>query len=575
MKSIIMSSGMNSRINNIGKLTTYVVELLRRIRIVVNDIATRVYDYLEDNMRSILILGTAFSIGFGIIKTVFFTGYNVDSYQYYALSIEQWLISGAQDYLLTEYLARHRILYPFLIALLHILIPTDIAILACVLNLGFALGSVIVLRKILQNRDFSQFEIDLSSLLIILSYNFLNYWFNILTDMAGLFFLLIMLYFADQYMIHKSYRSLIVSVSALILCVMVREMYIIAAFVYIWMAKSALSKFIITCLIIIIGLISFMIIGNSVQILDFIISAQHHTLLESGDYLGLFIVLQQKWLNTDFTIGFLKGLLKVGIIPAFGCIILILLYRKNLNLGNIRKRLSEMDHIDFWFVNFFLIFTLVFANMQAPSGLRYWLPICWIPIIYVTKAINRQANFKTLKILVILFLALYPIAWSTGEWYVNRNVPEGTGPLTHQNYYLNEMDDLRTIYTYNQECTTISIVNGSYFNITHTPNESCNSSSSVFGLSIWIDIPNSVIVRTRVYSPNGARLELALLEAKRNFAPGWEAIRFLQTIESTPNEFEIYQFNATESFILRYISLSVEGPPNVQVIMDYLEIIAY
>ena len=128
----------------------------------------------------------------------------IDSYQYYAESLEKWIKTGTTDDLFYIFYAKSRILYPLIIAVVHILIPIDISLLACGINLLFALANIYLIRRLLLIYEFTKDEVNLFTLFNILSYNFLNYWFNIITDMVGLFFFLLMIIFLELFLNKES-----------------------------------------------------------------------------------------------------------------------------------------------------------------------------------------------------------------------------------------------------------------------------------------------------------------------------------------------------------------------------------
>ena len=84
-----------------------------------------------------------------VFQTIFYHGFNVDGYQYYALSIEKSIRKGEIDYLFANYYVRYRIVYPFIIAIIHIIIPINVSVLAYCINLAFAILSIFMIRKVM------------------------------------------------------------------------------------------------------------------------------------------------------------------------------------------------------------------------------------------------------------------------------------------------------------------------------------------------------------------------------------------------------------------------------------------
>jgi hypothetical protein len=552
-----------------------IASMLHKFHKRLSPLAECLYNAIEGNIRFILYFSLVISIIYGVLKTVVFLGYNVDSYQLYALSIERWLRNGTQDYLFNEYTARHRFLYPLIIAVLHIIIPTDIAILACILNLIFALSSVIVLRRILQLRSYSKFEVDLCSLFLVMSYNFLNYWFNILTDMAGLCFFLIMIYFIQSYIINGSHLNLLFSCLALLGSIFCREIYILGAFVYIFISKSWIKRIVVIAILTIIGIASFFL-SESVQLLvELFIPMDYRPIYQQGDYLQVFILLHQRWLDPYYTIGFLKGLVKVGIIPTTISIVVIYASKGFPGINELIRKIKEMNPILFWLIFFVLAYLILNGNITSPSGLRYWLPVSWIPLIFMSKAVVRETNDKVIKLGIIAFLVCFPFSWSSLEWYVNRHASTGTGSLLTPNQYSNDMDTLLSISFYDSNNISLSIEDNSYLNATSLSTAYINQeniSQSVLYIKLWKNITQEAIIRIRLRSPNNGYFKMALYEVNRDLSPGWGKEIYTTSFTNVTSIFETLEFTINTVFLLRAIALYVGGGHGKQIHFDYLSV---
>ncbi|MFW9905705.1 MAG: hypothetical protein ACFFFH_15335, partial [Candidatus Thorarchaeota archaeon] len=400
-------------------------EFISLIKRTTNTFAEIFLDFLRKHINYLIIGSFFLSIFFGIIKTTFFTGFNVDSYQYYAESLEKWIKTGTPDDLFNIFYARNRIVYPLIIAVVHILIPIDISLLACGINLLFALANIYLIRRLLFIYEFKRDEVNFLTLFNILSYNFLNYWFNIITDMVGLFFFLLMMISLEFFLNKENsakQKGLYLSLSCffLILAIFTRELYILAVLLYFSLIRSRKLRIIAIILTIAIVFLLINVDPGAFPFMNHVIPPEYKSEYLHRDYLTLFLLLQQKWINIPYIQNYFKGLLKTGILPAVIIIstsIITLFIKKGQRFilpieMDPRKNLNIMS---VWCILFFAIYTIYYSNVESASGLRYWLPISWIPLAYAAKIIIRYVKIIQIKVLFILFLCLFPLLWSSLE----------------------------------------------------------------------------------------------------------------------------------------------------------------
>ncbi len=553
--------------------------LYHRMHKGIDEFSVKTFNLIQQNIKPIILLAIFTSIAFGVIRTVFLNGYSVDSYQFYALSLEKWLSTGTEDYLLSEYYARIRVFYPLLIALTHHVVPIDISILACMINLTFALGSVILMRDLLKFNDYNEFEINLFTLFVVMSYNFLNYWFNILTDMTGLFFFLLSLCYTELYLKDNQRGYLVTSFIALVCSALCRETYILGVLLYLFIIRSRFKKFLCTTTVIYLAAITVLMFGGLLPF-EYMIPASYMSAFESGDFIQLFAQLQIRWANVAYILEVIKGMIKVGILPACFFILILYLRRNQITLKNIKQNLIKIKQVSAWFLLFFTIYVLLYSNTSSASGLRYWLPISWIPLAYIARLTSNSGNNRTIKTATILFFILFPLSWSIGERYVNRSVFTGTGPLVSQNVYFNDMEDILSIRGYDSPYVSLTIQNNSYLSAVtlpeaynssdHDPSYFCN-----FGFVMWLNMSRGAFIRIRLCSPNLAQFGINLYPVKRDFSAGWNVRRFNRSGIDTSQEFLIYEYEVDDPFLLRYFMFSITGNVGDKIILDYLMVIAY
>jgi hypothetical protein len=308
-----------------------------------------------------------------------------------------------------------------------------------------------------------------------------------------------------------------------------------------------------------------------------------------GDYLTLFSLMQQKWENPIYFQDFIKGLVKVGILPTVLILLIffvIILFKKIRDFYllqdkselKIKLTFPKIDLLLIWFILFFMIYSLFYSNLTTASGLRYWLPISWIPLIYVAKTIFQNLKGKHLRIIIILFLCLYPISWSAVELYVNRNFTQGTGPLHTQNSYFNGMDDLHSILEYNSSYLSISVINGSYFNTTALPEADMGDNlihrRILFAFPVWINITRNATFEFSLKSPNNAHWGMYLYPITSDYSSGYGSRAFEVEFQMTSTEFQVYRIVVNKTILVRKVVLNIGGEtgslPNI--IWDYINI---
>jgi len=559
------------------KLSSFIKLKYSLIKNKFNTITSCVYDYFIDSSKLLILFALIISIFFGVFRVLFVNGFNVDSYQLFALSVEKVLRTGEQDYLFQNYYVRNRMVYPFFIAVLHIIFPIDISIIACFVNLFFALISLLVIRKIMYELDFDEKSIDLATLFIILSYNYLNYFFEIISDFTGLAFFLLSLYFLIKFKNSKKILSLLFSIVFFVYSFFAREAYIIFIVFYLFIIpnkKISIPLFIIsfTTFFILPFLIPEKIISISETFSLYIIVyfIKYKSIEE-------FWVEQSKWSSNTFLSNYFKGLFKVGIIAAIIFLILISLFAfKRV------KKLKKTKHsfiFASWFITFSLVYSFIFPTENtSPSGLRYWLPVCWIPLIYLSRIIICLDFHKFFKLLLIGFLSLSYLSWSIGELYVNRNGFSGTGPYFRQNIYYNDMSDINTIVDYNYNLVAVSVVNKTYFNTTLLYRGSEYDSSKKFETSIvfatWLNATSHITVFLRLKStnPETTNWGIILHEVSPTYSPGIKKVGYSIKDQVTYSDFHEYIIDLDISFLIRGISLFVQGYNGAQILWDCLYI---
>ena len=562
--------------------------------------SVKLYNFLLRNIKIILYVSLVISIAFGMIRTIFYIGFNVDSYQFYALSIEKYILTGKMDYLFINYYQRYRIMYPFIIAITHMLFPMDISILACFINLFFGLLSIYIIRKILFFYGYKEKDINLFSIFLVLSYNFINFCFNIFTDFVSLAFFLLFFYYLIKFKKDKKILDLVFACYYFIFAVFAREQFVLAIFLFLYLIDSRKIRLIILVGLIVVILILLLLIPEKIPFMGQFVPPAYWSVYINSDILKLYFLLQKKWVNPGYMASFFKGLLKVGILPAI--IFLLLLNWKNLSLKNIKKFTIMNPNGDIlfgWFIIFLTLYSVFYSNVSSASGLRYWLPISWVllifvstniskdkiskvygkalsqvPMLFIDKSLTQKKVTKTINFLVILFFCLYPIAWSSMEIYVNRDIVTGTGSLIAGNIYINEMNERGTITKIDYEDIWFDQLNDSYFKTTlkkelGTTND-FDSIRGRFILFLWLNVTESLEIRISLKSINEGRWGFVLYEVSDTYAPKIGEAKFAKQNLLATSDFEEYYFRLETSMMLRYIALTVNGPVNSAIIWDYL-----
>ncbi|NHJ25024.1 MAG: hypothetical protein EAX89_10635 [Candidatus Lokiarchaeota archaeon] len=543
-----------------------------------------VLDFIQKKFKYLLFISFMFSISFGLIKTIFFTGYNVDSYQIFALSIEKLIRTGVRDELITNYYQKNRIIYPSIIAIVHIIFPINIGLLACSINLLFALANLVLMKKLLEIYNFPKEGINFFILFTVFSYNFLNYWFNIITDMAGLFFFLLMIVFLEIFQKNRQktkYLFLVLSLISFILAFLTREVYILAFILFFVLIRPRKLRISIFFIFVFFLYLLLYIDPLIFPVLAQLVSTAYREEFMNREFIKILLLLQQKWLNPRFIQNFFKGLIKTGILPATSIFMLSLGSLAFKSFRRFVKPPNGLKYEDFniivvWGFIFFLAYTLYYSYATSASGLRYWLPISWIPLVYASKTINSKINLKTLKLVCILFLCIFPLSWASIELYINRNVSIGTGPLLYQDYYQNDFNDLISIENYSPTFIEINIVNRSFFQTIVTPaaleNNEMAHIKSHFDFSVWINASEYIIVQARLTSPNSAYWGFSLYEIHPTLAPWIGEKKYEINYCNTTSDFELYTIKIKQAFLVRRISFFIGGKAGSTIIWDYIKI---
>lgn len=538
------------------------------------EISNRVYDIMKSNLSFLIILFVFLSIIFGVIRTVFFTGYNVDSYQFYALAIKRYILTGETDYVFNHYYARTRIVYPLIIALIYIIIPFNISILACFINLFFLIGCIVVLKYLLKLYDLQTQQINLFILFFACSYNLMNFSFNILTDYTALFFFLLSFVFLKKFELQRNWFFLSYSFFFFFFSFMSRELYIIGFIIYFSLIKNlkirCLALSILTlCTIVLVYLFT----DQLTPIARHFIAPAHFEHYQNQEFIQLFFSLQSRWGFEGYLFSFLKGLVKVGILTS--TILILIFYVFKYKALNLKRLFQKYDSFNIWLFFFFVIYTFLYSNINSPSGLRYWLPISWIPLIYLSDIVYRIKKEKLIALLSIFFICLYPFAWSIGELYVNRNVATGTGPIFQEYIYYNGMSDIKTISNYDTKYVSANIVNGTLLNTTSKARayEDGNAHDlSIVFLRLWLNVSSTLQITVRLSSPNNASWGIKLYQTNTDFSPGRGKLIYSMVNESISKDFSIYKFEIEIQVLIRYVGLTIGGGEDCRIFWDYVKI---
>jgi len=547
---------------------------LKECFILLEKYSTTLYLFILNNIKWLIFISAVLSFVFSVIKTLLFNGYSVDSYQYYALSIEKLLITGKQDYLFVEYYARNRIIYPLIVALIHLIVPIDISILACLVNTFFAFASLFVVRKILKFKQFESTKVDLFTLLTIVSYNFLNYLFINLTDFVGLFFFLLTCLFLIRFISTNNYFDLSFSLIFYIYSVLARESYMIAIILYIFSIKNRKIRFSTICIFLLL-IIILLFFPERIPFRDKWLTPSYRDFFLNKEYWKLLLLILQKWANPTFVLRFLKGLFKVGIFTSF---IFTLFLKKDFFKMLFKNLIAKKVNIFIvWFLVYFIFYSVIYSHPASASGLRYWLPISFIPTIFVSKYLVQSKQNNIIKLIILLLLIFTPPLWSIGELYINRNSPSGTGPIINAGFYFNDMTDTRSISSYNPEIISITTINKTFLNTTLNLNQTNPDPEQMiqasFSIYLWLNITSNatLILKMRVKdTQNVSYWRLQMYEAYPNFYAGFGELVYELNNQQTYGDFHIYTFFIDKSFLLRKITFLLTGYTYQQFIWDFL-----
>lgn len=561
----------------------------------------KIYDNFLSNIRIYVYIGFAVAILFGIMKTLLFNGFSVDSYQFYALSIKDFILTGKANDLFLNYYQRHRIVYPFIIAIIHILYPMNVSILACLINLTFAILSIWMMRKILLFLKFEEKVVELFTLFVTLSYNFLNFNFNVLVDYVSLAFFLLFLYFLIKFKRDRKLIDISYSTIFLLYSILAREHFILAVFLYLYLFNSWKIRISLIAGFIILVFVLLYTIPEKIPFVDQFIPPSYLEVYLNKHYFKLYLLLQQKWINRDYLSDFIKGTIKVGIFPSI--VFLMLFNWRKLSGRNIKNRIKSQlkgEILIAWFVIFVTIYSTFYSNISSASGLRYWLPTSWILLIFISnniiqnkidvklrfafdsiykmfrdKNVSKTKIIKTLNFTIILIFTLYPIVWSSAEWYINRESPTGTGPI-YRNSYFNSMDNKNSITKFDTKFIVINEINNSYleaivqegaFDEDNLPHRRARMS-----FALWFNVTEIIEIKIRLKSPNDAYWGLSLYEVSEDYAPVLGNLKYTMLYLDAPTDFQTYYFKIEACYLLRYIFLNIGGQVNSTVIWDYLEV---
>ncbi len=555
---------------SLEKLTIVSEKSLEKLTIV----SEKTYNLIINNLKWFIIFSLILSVLYGIIKTVFFNGYSVDSYQIYALSIKNLILTGKQDYLFREFYARNRILYPLIIAIVNIIIPIDISILACIINLLFALLTLLIIRKIMKLLNFQNQTINLSSLFLILSYNFLNYLFVNVTDFTSLFFLLITIYYLIRFINERKYFDLAFCSVFFVYAVLARESNLIFIVLFLFAIKSSKIRLVISGLLIVLMVLILAFIPEYLPFQTLWLAPSLRDYFLNKQYGQILLLIFEKWKSFRFFLQFIKGLFKVGILTSVFA--LIILDQTTVKSFFKSFKSKQPNIFVYFFIIYWIFYTVLYSHPSSATGLRYWLPISWIPPIFLAKFILRSKRNINIKSILLLIFILTPISWSIGELYVNRISPSGTGPLLEQGYYFNDMSNTRTISFYDPSQISIRTINKTYLNATLlNDNFDINPLALItrsFSISLWLDITkNSTLVfKMRSSNATSSTWGIELYMAQKNFYPGFGDLMYSVYNEHTQEYFSIITLSINEFFLLRKIQFILSGIAGDQFFFDFL-----
>ncbi|MHA1401770.1 MAG: hypothetical protein ACTSQE_15570 [Candidatus Heimdallarchaeaceae archaeon] len=293
------------------------------------------------------------------------------------------------------------------------------------------------------------------------------------------------------------------------------------------------------------------------------------------EYWKLLLLILQKWINPTFVFRFSKGLFKVGILTSF---IFILLLKKDFFKILFQNLIAQKVNIFvIWFLLYFVFYSVIYSHPASASGLRYWLPISFIPTIFISKYLIQSKQNNIVKLFILLFLIFTPPLWSIGELYINRNSPSGTGPITNTGFYFNDMSDTHSISSYNPNIISITTINKTFLNTTLKINQTNPDPEQIiqasFSIYLWLNITSNatLIFKMRVRDThNVSYWGIQMYKAYPNFYAGFGELVYELNNQRTYGSFHTYIFHINKTFLLRKITFLLTGYTNQQFIWDFL-----
>lgn len=536
------------------------------------------YQWFIKNIKLLKFFFLFISVLFGISRTVFYNGYNIDSYHVYAQAIQTFILTRTKNAIFLKYYARHRILYPLIVALAHIVIPIDIAILAALINLLSALGTIIMIPKIMEYFGAQSEPKELAQIFIMMSYNLLNFWFNIMPDITGLFIFMVFIYYFIGFFHSKKFNHLALSFLFLIMATFTREIFGFGFLLYILLIKKTNYQIIIFSVGSLIFILIMKLSPASLGFMDYFLAGYvYEDLYLNGKIFEMFIAMQRRWVNQSYVLGFFKGLIKVGILPSLGICIGFLCNLVHQGKKSIKKIFVNKGFqvIFGWFVVYFLIYSLFYSDSASATGLRYWLPIAWIPLLFSGYSIYRLPKNEILKTFCILFLIGFPILWSSGEIYVNRYNAAGTGNLFASPQYINEFKSMSSISSKSTTKFDLSIQDKNILNINGLNLQPTDFNTSIsLNFKLWLNVTKNLTVELRfLRQSNTTQVKFEIFAIKSTYAPGYGDLLINQdnlNYSTNLDTFQTVRFQYSGPFHIRLFKLTIIGTNRTNFGLDYL-----